>query len=271
MAALTCLREYYFSLENLCKDMFLRKHMDSQGFVFLSLLMNFNRIRQLTSDIDLIRSVCRMSQTIDIQIGMDGLDRVRKAEGWQQWVLSMEERDPTVRNEAPVVMQQPVMWDPFRSHGNATVLSPRSSGVAGQNRMGPPAQQPLNGINPLSPPSVPDVMHNGYVSNGQISHTPLSAAVPDFTPGLQPANGTAMSTLEPPPKNSFSDEQVESLMIVIRKPHTSTTSSRPPFPSAASRTFSNGSIDGSTLCDEIPSPKDKNQGTSFNGEHTPEK
>jgi len=254
--------------------MFLRKHMDSQGFVFLSLLTNFNRIRQLTSDIELIRSVCRMSPTIDIQTGMDGLDRVRKAEGWQQWVLNMEERDPTVRNEAPVVMQQPAMWDPFRSHGNATVLSPRSSGATGQNRMGSLATQPMNGITPLSPPSVPDAMHNGYVGNGPISQTPLSAAVPDFTPGLQLVNGNTMSSLEPPPgspKNTFSDEQVESLMIVIRKPHTSTTSSRLPFPFAASRTFSNGSIDGSTLCDEITGSKDKRSGTSVNGEQTPEK
>ena len=30
--------EYYFSIENLCKDLFLRKHMDSEGFVNLPIL-----------------------------------------------------------------------------------------------------------------------------------------------------------------------------------------------------------------------------------------
>ncbi len=254
--------------------MFLRKHMDSQGFAFLNLVMGFNRIRQLTSDVELIRYVCRMSQVIEIQTGMDGIDRVRKAEGWQQWVLNLDERDPTVRNETPVVMQQPPMYDPFRTQGGAPVLSPRSSGTPGQTRVGLVGTQTMNGITPLSPPSVPEAMQNGYVSNGQISQTPLSAAVPDFTPGLQMLNGTALSTLEPPlgsPKNTFSDEQVESLMIVIRKPHSSTTSSRPPFPSAASRTFSNGSIDSNTISDGLTGLQDKPQGTSVNGERTPEK
>lgn len=248
--------------------------MDSQGFAFLSLLMNFNRIRQLTSDVELIRYVCRISPMIDIQTGMDSLDRVRKAEGWQQWVLNMEERDPTVRNEAPVVMQQPAMWDPYRNQGGATVLSPRSTVPNSQNRVDSRSTQPLNGITPLSPPSAPDAVPNEFISNGPISQTPLSAAVPDFTPGLQSVNSTTLSTLEPPlrsPKNTFSDEQVESLMIVIRKPHSSTTPPRLPFPSAASRTFSNGSIDSTTISDEMTGLKDKCSGASVNGERTLEK
>ena len=37
--------EYYFSIENLCKDMYLRKRMDSQGFVHLHFVTAFKRIR----------------------------------------------------------------------------------------------------------------------------------------------------------------------------------------------------------------------------------
>lgn len=38
--------EYYFSFDNLLKDMFLRRHMDSQGLVFLDVVANFPRMKQ---------------------------------------------------------------------------------------------------------------------------------------------------------------------------------------------------------------------------------
>eukprot|EP00617_Octactis_speculum_P015163 CAMPEP_0185758866 /NCGR_PEP_ID=MMETSP1174-20130828/17556_1 /TAXON_ID=35687 /ORGANISM="Dictyocha speculum, Strain CCMP1381" /LENGTH=1147 /DNA_ID=CAMNT_0028438929 /DNA_START=372 /DNA_END=3815 /DNA_ORIENTATION=+ len=37
--------EYYFSAQNLCKDMYLRSRMDPEGFVSLQEVMGFNRIR----------------------------------------------------------------------------------------------------------------------------------------------------------------------------------------------------------------------------------
>ncbi|EMS62741.1 hypothetical protein TRIUR3_31616 [Triticum urartu] len=40
--------DYYFSDENLCKDIFLRRHMDDRGWVPLSLIAGFN---QLTLDV----------------------------------------------------------------------------------------------------------------------------------------------------------------------------------------------------------------------------
>jgi len=46
--------EYYFSVENLCKDLYLRGKMDGEGWVFLSEIANFNRIRCLTPDIRMV-------------------------------------------------------------------------------------------------------------------------------------------------------------------------------------------------------------------------
>lgn len=37
--------EYYFGVDNLCKDMYLRKHMSEEGWVPLSLIANFARVR----------------------------------------------------------------------------------------------------------------------------------------------------------------------------------------------------------------------------------
>ncbi|MCJ1388608.1 hypothetical protein MMC18_001455 [Xylographa bjoerkii] len=273
--------EYYFSLDNLCKDMFLRKHMDSQGFVFLTVLVKFNRIRQLTSDVELIRYVCRNSEVIEIQTGLDGMDRVRKADGWQQWVLSLEDREDNVKNEVPVQMQQSQLppsagWDPYRGQGVVSAVSPRSSSFANaHNRVFPLTIQPTNGVSSSNAMAAVDSMpngHDGHTTNGQLMQTPLSAAVADFTPGLQALNNHSLATLEPhsATENSFSDEQVESLMIVIRKPQSSTTPLRAPFPSAASRTFSNGSIDNHTLSDEISILRDRPSVSSVNGDRTPD-
>eukprot|EP00965_Chrysotila_dentata_P211668 6186585-Pleurochrysis_carterae.AAC.5 len=49
---------YYFSTENLCKDEFLRAHMDNAGWLPIPLLATFNRLRHLTTDVMLITEVC---------------------------------------------------------------------------------------------------------------------------------------------------------------------------------------------------------------------
>ena len=209
--------------------MFLRKHMDSQGFVFLTVLMNFNRIKLLTTDVELVRYVCRMSTEMEFQ-------------------------------------------DPYRVSNGISTLSPLGTFPIIPNRMGVSTAQTSNGVTLVSPSTLPDGLVNGYHNNGLITHTPLSAAVPDFTPHLQLLSDNSLPTLEPTTtKNTFSDEQVESLMIVIRKPQNSTTPARVPFPSAASRTFSNGSIDSATISDEISGSKDPNSDSDIRGSGTPER
>ncbi len=46
--------EYYLSLENLVRDLFLRAKMDSDGWIPLSIIAGFNRVRVMTSDVALI-------------------------------------------------------------------------------------------------------------------------------------------------------------------------------------------------------------------------
>ncbi|KTW25787.1 hypothetical protein T552_03400 [Pneumocystis carinii B80] len=89
--------DYYFSVENLCKDLFLRRHMDSQGWVNLLILANFNRIRSFALEYNFIRDITTYSRTVDVNFS-DGYDLVRKKEGWEIWVLPEEERDPSVRS-----------------------------------------------------------------------------------------------------------------------------------------------------------------------------
>lgn len=52
-----CCSEYYFSLHNLERDFFLRRKMDAQGFLPISLIASFHRVQALTMDINLIVEV----------------------------------------------------------------------------------------------------------------------------------------------------------------------------------------------------------------------
>ncbi|KAJ4859261.1 la domain-containing protein [Trichoderma breve] len=96
--------EYYFSIENLAGDLYLRARMDSQGFVPLHLITSFKGMRQLTDDIDIVRAVCEFSVELDFAVGDDGIERVRRSQGWESFVLPLDERDESARNSGPAYL-----------------------------------------------------------------------------------------------------------------------------------------------------------------------
>lgn len=49
--------EYYFSLDNLERDFFLRRKMDQEGFLPVGLIASFHRVQALTTDVNLILEV----------------------------------------------------------------------------------------------------------------------------------------------------------------------------------------------------------------------
>ena len=232
LAMVTMQLEYYFSIDNLCKDVFLRKHMDSQGFVFLAFIAGFKRIQALSQDIELLRYACQESRIIDAIQGEDGVDRLRRREGWEKWVLAMEERDESVRYAGPNYhhRQQP------RSYHMGQLVLP------GSQAMSPSPFSP-NGTESAFPP-YPNEAPVTPPLNGTNHHpeTPLSAAVADFAPGVFLLNGLSDSLEE---EENFNDEEVAALMIVV-----TSSKNTAPFHSSSARTFSNGSIDGSKVFEE---------------------
>ncbi|KAF9582670.1 La ribonucleoprotein domain member 1B [Lunasporangiospora selenospora] len=78
--------EYYFSVENLCKDVYMRSQMDVEGYVHLSLIANFNRIKTLTLDQKLIRDTLKSSTVIEVTG-----DKIRKKEDWATWIFPKDE------------------------------------------------------------------------------------------------------------------------------------------------------------------------------------
>ncbi|KAL8808134.1 MAG: hypothetical protein Q9200_004389 [Gallowayella weberi] len=259
-------QEYYFSVDNLCKDMYLRKHMDSQGFVFLSVLAKFNRIRQLTQDLELVRYVCLNSPQIEFRTGSDGHDRLRKRDGWQQWILAIEERDPSAQNDGPTQVHQPYFQpQPFieapYSLDDRQITPSHFTGCSPHE-----TSDAISTPHVSTSPSKP--ITNGNVNGSMTAPTILSATVPDFAPHLSVSGNreTLAAERSQPTENTFTDEQVDLLMIVVRKPLKNPAQMSPPFHSASSRTFSNGSIDGRTIASELTACGEGQMPPSVNGD-----
>jgi len=83
--------------------MYLRKNMDSQGFVLLRVIAEFRRIKALLGDSSMsygqLRDVAQQVRNIEYVVGEDGEDRLRSRENWKDFVLPMEERLPQAQTD----------------------------------------------------------------------------------------------------------------------------------------------------------------------------
>ncbi|KAI9171980.1 HTH La-type RNA-binding protein [Paramyrothecium foliicola] len=186
--------EYYFSIENLCKDVYLRKRMDSQGFVPLHFVAGFKRVRILSGDITLIRAICEESNEIEYVVGDDDCERLRRRKGWEQFVMPLEERDELARNHGPAH---------FTPKTRSYMYGPQYNGMPGMpyGIPSPPAYYP-HGEQPMQ--QFADDQFGAPATNGMVNGhgvSQLSADVPDFSPsgpgpfGQQDAS--TKSTLHP--------------------------------------------------------------------------
>lgn len=75
--------EYYFSDENLENDIYLRGQMDPFGYVPLSLIGSFNRVKSLTQDFGLLVSAASTSQLLE----MSAEYMIRRRDNPEKWPL----------------------------------------------------------------------------------------------------------------------------------------------------------------------------------------
>ncbi|XP_020102845.1 la-related protein 1A-like [Ananas comosus] len=73
--------EYYFSDKNLPTDGYLLSVLDEQGWVSISIIAGFRRVRNLTTDVPLILGALRSSSLIEVQG-----DKIRRRNDWHKWV-----------------------------------------------------------------------------------------------------------------------------------------------------------------------------------------
>jgi len=81
--------------------------MDSQGFVYLSLVGGFKRIKDLTENLEMIKFVCLQSDELEVRLGPDGKDKIRRKTDWEKWVMPLEDRDESARNDGPPKTEHP--------------------------------------------------------------------------------------------------------------------------------------------------------------------
>ena len=98
--------------------------MNSEGYVDVQLLANFNRVKALATDINLINEALAESHLLEVKDG-----KVRKREGWQTWVLPAaapsKSAAEAVKQSAPSSSPQHTLASLARPTGAApTVLSP---------------------------------------------------------------------------------------------------------------------------------------------------
>ncbi|KAL1370581.1 hypothetical protein HN51_000827 [Arachis hypogaea] len=74
--------DYYFSNDNLIKDLYLRQNMDDQGWVPISLIAGFKKVMQLTDNIQVVLDAVRTSSVLEV----NG-DKIRRRNDWARWLI----------------------------------------------------------------------------------------------------------------------------------------------------------------------------------------
>lgn len=78
--------EYYFSEDNLQRDFFLRRKMDQEGYLPISLIASFHRVQALTQDVSLVVQALQQSPLLQLKDGV----KVRTINDAEKWPILPE-------------------------------------------------------------------------------------------------------------------------------------------------------------------------------------
>ncbi|WOL16363.1 la-related protein 1A isoform X2 [Canna indica] len=113
--------EYYFSDENLQRDPYLVALLDEQGWVSISEIANFNRVKKMTTDIHLILDALRSSSLIEVQD-----DRIRRRGDWSKWIPASAHCVDSVQYQ--IVDSQPPEMVENMDSGETNISTSHASG-----------------------------------------------------------------------------------------------------------------------------------------------
>ncbi|XP_031838633.2 la related protein isoform X3 [Nomia melanderi] len=160
--------EYYFSEENLLRDFFLRRKMDAQGFLPITLIASFHRVQTLTTNVGLVIEAIMESDKLEL---VDGF-KVRTTVDPLKWPIIDAAGNPVFSE-----------WSSTDPSQNEVILSSSESDFF-------PAARPLSTI-PIPP--IPRVLQSNHVIStvGRLSESEsvsssigenLNPDVPEFIP-----------------------------------------------------------------------------------------
>lgn len=75
--------EFYFSSDNLVRDIFLRQHMDVDGFVPLAFVGSFQAVYAVHQDYASLLDAMKTSALVELDVVNE---KVRLRDGWQKWL-----------------------------------------------------------------------------------------------------------------------------------------------------------------------------------------
>jgi len=104
--------EYYFSEDNLQRDFFLRRKMDQEGYLPISLIASFHRVQALTQDVSLVIQALQQSPLLQLKDGV----KVRTIKDAEKWPILPETLDGDKQFGA--VVPQSVESDAAENHLN---------------------------------------------------------------------------------------------------------------------------------------------------------
>ncbi|CAM9991889.1 unnamed protein product [Scytosiphon promiscuus] len=76
--------EFYFTVENLCRDIFMRSYMDEEGYIPIAFVANFPGVARFGVELDDIVAGILASDTLQVDIENETM---RMREGWEVWLL----------------------------------------------------------------------------------------------------------------------------------------------------------------------------------------
>ncbi|PIK45846.1 putative la-related protein 1B [Apostichopus japonicus] len=115
--------EYYFSIENLVKDLFLRRKMDNEGYLPVSLIANFHRVKALTENMELI--IDALSDSTQVELSLDQA-RIRRKEEPEKWIISGAQIPATFHSELSYDSPEFVPGQPYPFNQRDTESAPVS-------------------------------------------------------------------------------------------------------------------------------------------------
>lgn len=90
--------EYYFSEENLQRDFFLRRKMDDEGYLPITLIASFHRVQALSTDIAVILNAVQESERLEIYKGF----KVRTKVDPTKWPIKSVNDGATAHDDGAV-------------------------------------------------------------------------------------------------------------------------------------------------------------------------
>ncbi|ORX38831.1 hypothetical protein BD324DRAFT_576636, partial [Kockovaella imperatae] len=182
--------EYYFSMQNLAMDFFLRQQMDSEGWIDIPVIASFNRVKNLTTDVGLVKEVMQLSTLLEVRE-----DKVRLAYGEsKRWVLP--EAKPSVFPADPP--SDPMVLSPHSDAATAELVN----SISGLGIDAMPGSGTMNGAAVGSVPKM---------ASGEVEHALMKNASTSSATSVLNGEEGGIKTDTETPGTSMSGDRVEEL------------------------------------------------------------